>query len=419
MRILSNDIKTFTFNDIVNFCNEGIPEGVEIDYKEDLPSKGLSKLIAAFSNTHGGVLIIGVKEDRTTGLPIESKGIDDNAKLIEQIYQNNVNINPIPNIIVHKTDNNNGKVFILIRVFEGEYPPYYVQNESNIWVRTGNITNPISLSSPDYLEFLIGKRNKADKSRVIREMQCTDLYKGALLLEEKRRLGLIMEAKKKNDGSEKNYFQDELGSNAVLCETILMPFYPAKDITNLSTLKNKLADLSRYGSFPDTNLISMPGGLYSFSHNFNGLLSGQQFYANGVIDGLLDVLRIDPKTGHRNLEMFAMAWNIYHVLNTAKSLYSDFGYNGMLSYKTKVTNIKDVWLRGLTTNEIFLFDKTKENLLDNYSWEITFSSQVLKDSEEYKKLFKNLLSDINWSFGFGELNDAIAEQFVKNSKMAF
>lgn len=78
-------------------------QGVEIDYKKEYSQKGLEKFLAVFSNTRGGVIIIGVEEDRKTGCPIKWEGIDDNAKLIEHIYQESCNVTPQPAFEVHKT----------------------------------------------------------------------------------------------------------------------------------------------------------------------------------------------------------------------------------------------------------------------------------------------------------------------------
>ena len=154
MDILNKPINSFSFEDVSSFCQQGHIEGIQLDYKRDLPPKGLAKHFAAFSNTRGGVMIIGVEEDKKSSKPATWKGVKNSGKLVDRIHQYASSVEPIPSYEVHVTNEKRGNVFILIRIFEGDRTPYYVQNDSNLWVRTGNIRNPIDIASPDYTEIL-------------------------------------------------------------------------------------------------------------------------------------------------------------------------------------------------------------------------------------------------------------------------
>ena len=112
MDLLNKQINQFSFNDISNFCNQGIFEGYQLDYKQQLPLKGLAKHFASFSNTHGGVIIIGVEEDNKTGKPLAWNGIKNEGKLLDQIHQYASDVEPVPSYEVHVTDEIRGKVFI-------------------------------------------------------------------------------------------------------------------------------------------------------------------------------------------------------------------------------------------------------------------------------------------------------------------
>lgn len=50
MSILNINITSLTFDDVVAFCQNGYPEGTQLDYKIDMPKSGLAKHFAAFSN---------------------------------------------------------------------------------------------------------------------------------------------------------------------------------------------------------------------------------------------------------------------------------------------------------------------------------------------------------------------------------
>lgn len=82
MDILNKSVKTFSFDNIVDFCKQKHIEGIQLDYKREFPSKGLAKHFAAFSNTRGGIIIIGVEEDRKTGIPKAWEGIKNEGKLV-------------------------------------------------------------------------------------------------------------------------------------------------------------------------------------------------------------------------------------------------------------------------------------------------------------------------------------------------
>jgi len=55
-------INEITYDDVKNFIQKKIKENTFLDYKADFPRK-LEKTIAAMANTHGGIIIIGVKEE--------------------------------------------------------------------------------------------------------------------------------------------------------------------------------------------------------------------------------------------------------------------------------------------------------------------------------------------------------------------
>src|SRR5260370_25687806 len=73
--IFGKPLSEVTIQDVKVFCDKQIREGINLDYKRDLTSKSLLKTMAAFANTRGGFIIVGVddKDDKPM-LPIE--GVD-------------------------------------------------------------------------------------------------------------------------------------------------------------------------------------------------------------------------------------------------------------------------------------------------------------------------------------------------------
>lgn len=422
MDILTKPITSFSFNEVASFCAEGHPEGIEIDYKQQYPHKGIEKFLTAFSNTRGGVIIIGAEEDRKTGRPVRWEGIDDNAKIIEQINQESCNITPQPAFEVHKTDaDTNGNVFILIRIFEGNKTPYYVQNDSNIWIRTGNISNPVNIASPEWTELLVGKSEKAKKARSGLLMMANNVYVGACTQAEKKRVTLIAQAKSKGDGSERNYYQKPLGSEAVMFTIAIQPYFPREVLSHPRDIMQKINEFSyprnSYREFPDLNQIAIPEGLMHFNHNDDGYLESQQIYSKGLVYNKLDVLRVD-KNKKRIVYLSFIIGRLFVVLKAASSFYELFGYQGVLKVNLTLDGVKDVYFSEIKLNDSFFFGEDHEGLLTNYSWDIDIETRDLSDSTKFKQLFYMTVKDMYWDLGFKDLSEQVLNKFLEQNRLS-
>jgi hypothetical protein len=422
MDILTKPIQSFKFEDIVAFCKENVPEGWQIDYKEDFPRNGFKKHFAAFSNTRGGVIIIGVKEDVKSGVPIAWEGVEKNAEQIRKIHQAAGNVEPIPSYEVFETNEVNGKCFVLIRINEGDKTPYYVQNDFNVWVRTGNISNPISIASPDGLELLSGKKEKAEKARMLYLKMAGKVYCAGLEREENKRKKEIIEAEKKGENTDFKY-KNELGTESVMCRIAIQPYFPRKAIiANPREIKSELNGLrfhNNYISFPDYNMESIPEGLFYFMHNGDGYIECQQIFGHGLIQNDLDILRTDRDKGNRKVvSMWFIAARIFVLLQFAKDFYNKFGYQGAVDGFISVDKVKDCYVRQLMPNRLF-WSEDKENLLPNYKWSIELDTNVLNNKDELREYFISLLREIYWSFNFEHLAEDIVDEFLKDSGLSF
>src|SRR5437016_4358660 len=69
MSVWTKSIESIVWQDVLDFLALRLPEGSRLDYKGDLPAN-IEKHLAAFANTQGGLLLIGVDQDSDTGAPI-------------------------------------------------------------------------------------------------------------------------------------------------------------------------------------------------------------------------------------------------------------------------------------------------------------------------------------------------------------
>lgn len=412
MKILNESIENLKHEDIISFCKEGYPEGTQIDYKKDFPQKGFAKHFASFSNTRGGLIIIGVEEDRKTGVPIAWEGVAKDAKQIEKIHQEACNVEPIPSYEIHTSDEVEGKCFVLIRIFEGDKTPYYVQNDSNVWVRTGNVSNPVDIASPDGLELLFGKNDKAEKLRNLYISRVKNVYTSGMELEEKKRLRLVEEASKKGDGSESNYLQHKVGENVKMCTMIVQPYFPKKSLAKPSQIKEKIGEI-RSGEFPDYNMKPIPEGIFHTAHGYNGYVECQQIYSQGLISHSFDISRVNE--GVVYIPIFAIAGRLFRLLTVARSFYSKFGYQGSLEGFVELEDAKGVHFKEIQSNRYIFRDDVRESLLEKYKWEIKLDTHILQDEKLLMEWFMNFLEGVYWDLGFDSFIPDIVSGFLKEN----
>ena len=113
-----------TFEDVVKFCHKRVPEGKQLDYKYVLPKnyEKFAKVIASFANALGGLIIVGVQDDKNDQPHPPFIGIPFHEKLrntIEDIIK--VYIDPVVfvdiNICINKTGD---RMFVLIQIPPGK-----------------------------------------------------------------------------------------------------------------------------------------------------------------------------------------------------------------------------------------------------------------------------------------------------------
>lgn len=396
MDILNKPINSFKFADVVDFCTQKKPEGWQIDYKREFP-KDLTRHISAFSNTRGGIIIMGVEEDRDTGLPKAWEGVSDAAKLVERVYQEASNVEPFPSIDVVKTNEVNGKAFILIRVFEGANTPYYAQNDGRIWVRTGNIKNPIDVGSPDWIELLFNKREKAEKARKNMSEVAEHTYQAALVREEKKRQRTIIEAAKPESDVLNNYPPGKVGDASKMCFVVLQPYNPSAQLVAPKDLKQKVSEYSidsGYDSFPNRNLKPIPqGGLY-FYYRQDGYIECQQLYSQGLLYSAVDVNR--AKEGKDTILLAAVAAQLFRMLKLANNFYKRFGYQGEIIGTISLRGMNNTFFKEIAD----MWDESIESLLDNYVIEIKTNTKVIGDDEALMNYFTDLMNEVYWSVGY-------------------
>ena len=164
--MFNKPLSEITVTDVENFCREW-PEGIRVEYKSQIID-AIPKTISPFANTLGGILVIGATTGATNKVVFPIGGIDERSGLEEQIIQASVNgLYPgvLPEVRVLNIPGSANKVVIVVKVHESMEAPHAIQNTKRVYIRTGNLSNPLDSAEIDRIEYLLKRREKPERLR--------------------------------------------------------------------------------------------------------------------------------------------------------------------------------------------------------------------------------------------------------------
>jgi len=168
MTLWQKPASEITFADIDAFCRTNQPEGARLDYKGIAFPRNLDKTIAAFANTLGGLIILGVEADTTSNQPIwpPTDGYPAEAGLGERVVQiAQDSIYPPVRVAVSNVISNehvSGTVLLVIRIHESREAPHAIDKNRRVYVyeRTNNRNEPYVLADVQRIEQLLRRRDR-------------------------------------------------------------------------------------------------------------------------------------------------------------------------------------------------------------------------------------------------------------------
>ncbi|HEY5268501.1 MAG TPA: ATP-binding protein [Candidatus Saccharimonadales bacterium] len=408
MDILNKPITSMSFADIVDFCKLKVIEGVSLEYKQDFP-KDLAKQFVTFSNTQGGLIIIGISEDPKTGLPEKWDGIDATTKPIDRVYQIAANVIPFPSFEVTTTDEVGGKVFVLIRVREGMAPPYVTNSDPTPWVRTGNISTPIGAANRDELLQLMTKREQAQHAREAAIDFTRQNFDIDIADAEKERQAMVSKP-----GQTENIYKHPLGISdlAAIFDVSVMPFYPSQNLLqygDLSQMNTLLGSEWQNTAFIHRNK-SIPGGIKAFHwQNWSGVIVANQIFFNGHSYMAADVLQTHEN--RRTVSAYLIAEYLHKELEIAKTVFVHAGYNGQVSVHASLRGGKGA----ITTppDDRFWNDSRGELRFGEYKWVEDTDTASMLDKGQLAEVHLKLLKRICWDIGLGEVANSLISGFFE------
>jgi hypothetical protein len=135
-----------------------IGEGWYIEYKSAIPdSKKIAKSIASFSNSYGGLYILGVESDKNTNCAVDFPGVAIKIDLIHDAVRGN--LNPFPYFECYTIPLKNGNSVIIVTVEEGFDPPC-IHNDGRIYRRQESSSDPMYETNRYSIDQLYEKAKK-------------------------------------------------------------------------------------------------------------------------------------------------------------------------------------------------------------------------------------------------------------------
>lgn len=165
--LYTKPILEVSWADVVVFCEQQIPEGTYLDYKESFP-RYLEKTIAAMANTFGGLIIIGVEENDENKPLLPLSGIEFVRGLSERVTSiilSNIVPPVFPEIQVCP-NNDSSSAFVVIRVPQSHQSPHAIAGNRKVYIRTADMNKPEDLATVEDISWL---RNSRKKSTLLRE----------------------------------------------------------------------------------------------------------------------------------------------------------------------------------------------------------------------------------------------------------
>lgn len=396
--LFTKEIASITFEDVVSFCKEQNPESINLDYKKDFP-RDLEKIISAFANTMGGLIIIGVEdEDSKPKLPVIGLEYREGYReRVNSIILANIYPPAFPEIQVCPPVNN--KTFVIIRVPQSSMTPHYILHRTQVYVRTDDITHPETLATADRIEWLREKRKKAEELKELLYASAFERYTNNLKL-------------KKLKGIQ-------------LCEATvsIVPLYPTEPYKTPQEIKQISKDITARGYDADFPYFRQPrpiqGGIAEFRYGeISQIIEYTEINHFGLIYHKKNLEPVSNTTlsGNDEIGHIYLYWMIMLIdlfFEAAGNFYEKIGYWGLVEFKfslEKMLGVDIVFKNSWRRNRNISID-------DKLNWQKLYYVNEIKDRRP--EIVKELLKDIGWSLGLEYVTEEVIEAVLdENNRLS-
>lgn len=384
--IYSKDINTIEWNDVVEFCNQRVQENATLDYKKNFPNN-LQKTIAAFANTMGGIILIGIDEDDENkpklpidGIPFE-RGISER---IMNIILTNISPPIIPEIQIC-VNGEKSKAVALIRIPQSNKTPHAINKNTEVYVRTGNRSDFEPRANVDKLFWLMDNRKESVDLRESLYQKANDRFY-------------------KFYAHPKNQVNKTQGNNSFerLCKLtlILSTFYPEEIFCTppeMNKVLSKIFIKDYFGTseeFPITNSrfnsvmnqIGISTGLFIDNHAYFTELNcfGTYYYTKFLFG---KPIQNEDKLVY-SLRFNEIVARLDQFIKSANMFFTELGFNGLLHFSFSIEGMNGFSLRVNNDNYSTLENK------------VYYEESFIKNQLSYEKkiLMLHAIRNLAWAY---------------------
>jgi hypothetical protein len=168
------DFDSVTLSDIRALVTSGTPEGRDLEYKSELPTRADRSLlpflasVCAFANTVGGHLVYGIIEDKgvaTSCLGVGAEDADETVLTLEQMIR--TGIHPvIPGVRTKAVSLADGKYVIVIHIPRSLAAPHCVHDNGRFYARNSAGKYPMDVT--EIRRAFLGSEDHATRIRNFR-----------------------------------------------------------------------------------------------------------------------------------------------------------------------------------------------------------------------------------------------------------
>lgn len=170
--MIHRKLEMITEADLQALVDDQERESRDLEYKRETPDKRkLLKAVAAFANTVGGDLILGIQcpdgADSDAAVPeevigLESSDADAEARRIEQMLRSSLDP-ALDSVRVAAVPLENGRTVLIVRVFQSWQRPHRVKESEKFYGRAAH--HVYNLSVPELRRAFVGAEGLADRIR--------------------------------------------------------------------------------------------------------------------------------------------------------------------------------------------------------------------------------------------------------------
>jgi len=302
-------------------------------------------------------------------------------------------------------------------------------------VRTGNISTPIDIASPDYVELLFKKKEQAGVSRNRYIAQAKAVYEVGLRNAERERVAKISaeqeEYRRKKaagdpaiiaaafaGGFVSRFYQQPLGSQASMCTILVQPFYPKEALMKPSDIKDKTREIRDLHNtpqmyYPDLNLKPIPEGVFHFEWGeMDGQIDCHQIYAAGLLYSSTDVLMVNNE--EKIIYLSHVIGRLFQILKAANNFYQLSKYQGGLEGYVEIKGTEDIKLVGVQQQ---MFFRDLRGMMPEYKLDFSdLDTTKLADPVSFQEFYIDFVKELFWSIGYQDFQIDVIKRFLKDSQ---